>query len=943
MTRIRAAVFCLLLALYLPFAASAQDSTGLPDVRAIGLGTLIPLDPVVRTGRLDNGLTYFIRKNARPERRAELRLAVNAGSVLETDAQQGLAHFCEHMCFNGTRQFSKDAIVTYMESIGMRFGANLNAGTGLDETVYQLQIPTDRPGVIDSGFRILRDWAHDVSFEDGEIDKERGVILEELRLDKGAGKRLQDKQLPVLFHGSKYADRMPIGKEEVIASFPHDTLRAFYRTWYRPDLMAVVVVGDVDVDAIEARIRAVFADIPAPAAPIQVPVTPVPDHQDILYSIESDPELTTTSVSVTVKCDVRPLVKGKDYRDQLVDRLIDAMLNARLSELRRLADPPFVSAYSSYGRMLRSKDAFSLDVYPVGDAIGTAYDAALTELVRVRLHGFTATELGRAKAELLRATETRYNERDKSESGELVWPLVSHFLTRRAAPGIAVAFALQKKYMDGIGINEVNTRARQRTTGRNTVVTVSMPGKPGMRKPTEAELGAIAGAAAARQPAAYVDTLANRPLAEPPANATAIAASRAVPELGITEWRLSNGMRIVLKPTTFKNDEIYAFGISPGGTSLAADADEVSADNAVAILQQSGAGPFSQNDLTKLLAGKLVMVMPFLSELMEGLFGRTTPQDLEALFQLFYLHATAPRRDTAAYRSVLARLRTQYENAALDPASVFQDTIAVTMRQYHPRRRPMTVARLAELDLDRALSVYRDRFADAGDFTFIIIGSFDTAAVRPLVLRYLGSLPVTGRAETWRDLGIRTPEGVVEKTVRRGIEKKSSVEMHFTGPFDWTLQERYDFQSLIDVLTIRLREEVREEKGGTYGVSVSGGPQRYPRSVYSIAVSFGCDPDRVEELTGTVMQVIATIAAEGVAQDVIDKVKEMQRRERETNLKENGFWIGMLLDAYYNNDDPADILRYDALINGLTPGAVQRAAARYLDAARRARFVLLPE
>jgi zinc protease len=593
--------------------------------------------------------------------------------------------------------------------------------------------------------------------------------------------------------------------------------------------------------------------------------------------------------------------------------------------------------------MARSKDAFNLRVSVSGNDVARGYRAALTELQRARLHGFAATELERAKTEMLRRTEDRYNERDKTESRALASGLVDYYLTNDAEPGIEIEYALQKKFLNGITIGEINTRLKQRSVDGNTAVTVTLPEKEGVPKPEERELRAVSEAVATSTPEPYVDAVADKPLVEPPANATDIAGETAIPELGVTEWRLSNGIRVVVKPTQFKNEEILFGAFSPGGSSLVDEGDQLSATLAAAIMTSGGVGEFSLTELKKLLTGKVATVQPSIGELQEGFGGSVAPKDLETMFQLVYLYFTAPRRDEAAYQALVTQLRTMLQNAGRQPEAVFRDTVSVTMAQYNPRRRPMTLERLDELNLDRAYEVFRDRFADAGDFTFVFVGNVNLETFRPLVLRYFGSLPVTGRKETWRDLGIKPPDGVVDKAVRKGIDKKSTVQFHFTGSFDWNTQNRYEFLSLIEVLRMRLREQVREEKSGTYGVQVMGAPDRYPRGEYRIVINFGCNPDRVEELTATTMSVLREIIEKGVPKDYIDKTQEIQRRERETNLKENRYWLGRLQQAYYFGEDPREILQYETMVNGLTPEAVQRAAARYLDLNHYARFVLLPE
>ncbi len=903
----------------------------------------LPLDPAIRRGTLANGLTYFIRPHGEPKQRAELRLVVNAGSVLEDDDQRGLAHFMEHMAFNGTASFAKQELVDYLESIGLRFGPDLNAYTSFDETVYMLQVPTDDQEIVETAFRILGEWAHLVTFEDEEIDRERGVVIEEWRLGRGAQARMFDLQAPVLFHGSRYAERLIIGTREVLESFPHDTLRRFYRDWYRPDLMAVIAVGDFDPDSIEDLIEANFAGIPPLEDSRPRQVFEVPDHRQTLYAIATDPEATITRVGITHKLPVEEMRNEIDYRRSLVEDLHDGMLNDRLAERAREAEAPFLFAYSGKGGFVRSKDAYSLGAVVAEGRLDSGLEALLTEAERVQRHGFTPSELERAKSSLARSMEQAYRERDTIKSGAFAAELSRHFLTGEAAPGIAAELELMKRYLPGITIEEVNRVAAEWLTDANRVITVSAPAKAGLEPPSEAAVAAVLARVEGAEIPPYEDRVADQPLMASAPPPTEIVSESFIEELGVAEWRLANGIRVVLKPTDFKKDEMVFTAFSPGGHSLVPDEEYVAAMTADSVVAQGGVGAFNLNQLTKLLADKVVRVRPYISELEEGLTGGASPDDLELMFQLIHLYMTAPRRDAEAFASVQQRYRGLIENRLAMPEAQFADTVTRLVTQNHPRRRPWTLELLQEMDLDTSYRVYRDRFADASDFTFVLVGTFDVEQLRPLVRSYLGGLPASDRQEMWRDVGVRAPEGVVAETVAKGIEPKSQVSITFPHDFSWSRQNRFDLGAMASVLRIRLREVLREDQGGTYGVAVRASASRVPRQESALSISFGCDPGRVQELTALVHTEIRALQEAGPRTEDIAKVQEQERRRRELDLRENRFWLDALESSLWHDEDPRLILSYDELVEGLTGEAVRGAAQRWIDLERRVEVVLKPE
>jgi zinc protease len=781
----------------------------------------LPIDARVTVGELDNGIRFYVRANERPEERAELRLVVNAGSILEGEGELGLAHFVEHLAFRGTTNFERQELVQYLEGIGMRFGPDLNAYTSFDETVYMLTVPTDDPEILATAFQILEDWASGVTFDPEEVDRERGVVVEEWRGRRGAGARVLDQHLPVMLHGSRYADRLPIGDPEVLGSASADALRAFYERWYRPDLMAVVAVGDFDAAEVEALIREHFGRIPAAEAPVERPVYPVPEHAETLVNVVADPEFPVTQIEIYHKQPARSVTTLADYRGSLAERLYDTMLNARLQEITQKADAPFLNAFSGQGSLVRSADNYTMAALVDEDGVERGLEALLMEAERVARHGFTATELDRARLNLLRSLERAHAERERSNSGAFVNAYVSHFLNGTPIPGIEFELAAARQLLPGIAVDEVNQLGRAWMTEANRVVLVSAPEKDDVLPPAPENLRGVLAAAAAVEVDPYEDMVTDDPLVGVLPTPGTIVERVHHEAVDVREWRLDNGVRVLLKETDFRDDEILLRGYAPGGHSLADDAFFFSASLASTLAQAGGLGAFSRPELQRVLAGKAASASALLTELEQQVSGSASPRDVETLFQLVYLSMTAPRYDEEPVQALVAQLRALLANRSADPSAAFQDTLQVTLGSDHPRAQPPTAARLAELDPAAAHAFFQERFADAAGFTFVLVGNLDLDALEPLVTTWLGGLPSSGTPGEWRDTGVRPPPGVVEKVVRQGIEPRSQTQIAFHGPFEYGLDNNHALASLAEVLRLRLREVLREDLGGTYGVSVA--------------------------------------------------------------------------------------------------------------------------
>ncbi len=936
----------LLLALTaLPVPAWSQNpaAPSAAQVDKFALDQKMPVDPKITVGELANGLRYYIRENREPANRAELRLVVKAGSVLEDEDQLGLAHVVEHMAFNGSKHFPKQKLVDFMESIGMRFGPDLNAFTGFDETMYMLKIPTDSPGIMENAFLILEDWAAGLTFDPKAIDKERGIIVEEWRLGQGADARMRDRQFPVLFRGSRYAERMPIGKKEVIETFKYETLKRFYRTWYRPDLMAVIAAGDFDRARMEELIKRHFASIPVPPDAPPRPTYPVPDHDETLFAIATDKETSESVVAVYHKLPLRDQSTVGAYRQMLVERLFNSMLNERLSEITQKPDAPFLGAISSEGRFIGSKEVYVLSALVKDGGIAGGLRALYTEGERVARFGFTATELERQKSEMMRVFENALAEKETEDSGTYAQEFSRSFLEEEPTPGIQYEYDLHVHFLPGITLDETNRLAKEWMTENNRVIMVNAPDKAGVAVPGEKELLAVLEEVKRNEIAPYEDTTTDAPLLPEMPAPGAIVSRRTIEAAGVTEWTLSNGVRVVLKPTAFKEDEILLRAISAGGVSLASEESLVPANTADQVVAAGGLGAFSAVALQKKLAGKAVFIRPSIGELEEGLSGKASPKDAEDLFQLIYLTFTAPRPDPVVFDVIKSQLKTFLENRDKDPETVFSDTLRKTMQRDQPRFRPMTVADISEMDLQKSLAFYRDRFADASDFTFIFVGKLDLDKLEPLVCRYLASLPSLRRTETWRDWRVAPPEGVVKKTVEKGVEPKSLTAIVFSGQFKSDPGHRIAIRAAGQVLETRLRKLLREKLSGTYDVSVQPAYSKIPREEYRITIDLGADPARMGEMTQAIFREIKRLKKSGPTEKEVDEIRLAESRDYETNSRLNGWWMAQLAERYRTGEDTAGLTLFPESLKLLTTKAVKEAARTYFNTKRYVQVTLYPE
>lgn len=890
----------------------------------------IPVDPNVRIGKLDNGLTYYIRKNALPENRADFYIAQKVGSIQEEDNQRGLAHFLEHMCFNGTTHFPGDALKQYLERIGVKFGENLNAYTSVDETVYNISnVPVTTPGAIDSCLLILHDWSNDLTLDPKEIDKERGVINEEWRTRMSAMQRMQEKVLPQMFVGTKYANCFPIGTMDVVMNFKYQTLRDYYEKWYRPDLQGIVVVGDIDVDAIESKIKTMFADVPAQPNAAERVYYPVNDNKEPIIIIEQDKEQPHIQALIFNKHEATP----NDQKGNLgylvqyyATNLVSYMLNARLNELTQTANPPFIYAATYDGDFFvaKTKDAFTGVVVCKEGAVEDGIASTLREIERARQFGFTETEYNRARTEYLRHLESAYNERDKRKNVEYVNEYVRHFLDNEPIPGIENEYTMINQIAPSIPVAALNEMIKELITDDNQVITIFGPEKEGIQMPTKDAILKTLKDVKAEKLTAYVDKVSDEPLMAEKPKGGKIVAEKENPLFGTTELTLSNGVKVILKKTDFKADEIRMKGVSLGGSSIFPDSEIINIQSLDAV-GVGGLGNFSAVDLEKVLAGKKASVNYGIGSLTETVNGNCSPKDLETMLQLTYLTFTAPRKDDDAFASYKNRSKASLQNQELNPNVAFSDSIQATIYMHHPRAIQMKADMIDKIDYDKLMEMYKDRYKDASDFTFILVGNIDIAKDKVLIAEYLGALPATNRKETFRDTKMEMRKGVYKNEfIRQQETPKASVLVLYNGDCKYNQKNDILMSMTSQILDLVYTEKVREDEGGTYGVYVGGNLNKYPKETAYLQIIFDTAPEKKDKLMKIIFAEAENLAKEGPSEANLNKVKEYMLKKHKENLKENGYWLGNIDEYVFTG---VNMMKdYETLVNSITAKEIQKFA-----------------
>ncbi len=894
----------------------------------------IPFDASVKTGKLQNGLTYYIKKNAKPANKVDLRLIINAGSVLEDDDQQGLAHFMEHMNFNGTKRFPKNKLVDYLQSIGVKFGQHLNAYTGFDETVYFLPIPTDSPEKIENGFNILEDWAFNADLTPEEIDKERGVVLEEYRIGLGADKRMMAEYLPKMMYKSQYAERLPIGKKEILESFTHDKVVRYYKDWYRPNLMCVIVVGDIDVAEMEQKIFSHFSNYQNPKNERPRKTFDLPNHKETFVAIESDKEETNASVQLMYKDygDAKMVVNIGDLKNSFAERLFSSLINTRLGELVNSPTPPFTYGYSYYGgTFARNKRAFQSVAMSQEDKQLSALKVLITENERVKKYGFTQGELDRSKAGLLATIEKAYNDRDKTNSANFVGDFQTNFLEKSPVPGIEWMYLTIKQILPLIELKDVNSLIKEYIKEDNRVVILTGPEKEGLKKVTEQE---VLDALKVNTDAitAYEDIAVAKSLIRNEIRPGAIVKRETNDKIGTKSLFLSNGAKVTYKTTDFKNNEILFQAISFGGTNLYSNEDLKKVQFAAGAVSEAGYSGLKLNDINKFMTGKKASVRPSIGAITEGMSGNATPKDLEYLFQMVYANFTDINLDVPTFEGYKQKQSAYFKNMASQPGFYFQQEFVAFLNQKDPRFNGLIPDEKtwAETDYNLAYNKHKERFANAADFEFFFVGNIDDKIIEEYAIKYIASLPSSTKKEKATDLEYRMIKGDLKKVVHKGSDPKTTVVILYYGDTKYDTKEASAFKALGEVLTIKLTEELRENESAVYGVGARGSMGKVPHGSYDFSISFPCGPENAEKLTASALKELQKIIDNGPDEKDLTKFKEAELLDFKKNSKENGFWLGSLTRSFTNSTSPDEVLQTEEKINAITAKDIQDVAKKYL-------------
>ncbi|MBQ3243825.1 MAG: insulinase family protein [Bacteroidaceae bacterium] len=898
-------------------------------------GKQLPVDPSIRIGKLKNGLTYYIRHNDNPENLVNFYIAQKVGSIQEEEHQRGLAHFLEHMCFNGTEHFPGKALINYLEGIGVKFGADLNAYTSIDETVYNINnVPVNVEGAIDSCLWILHDWADGLTLDGEEIDKERGVIHEEWRGRNTAMMRMQERMLADIFPGSRYGKRLPIGTMEVVDNFPHQALRDYYEKWYRPDLQGIVIVGDIDVDEVEKKVKKIFKNIKKAKNPAERVYYPVDDNTEMIFSQQIDKEQQNYMLQLMYKHDVpaRDQRNTKEYLYENTKRSFAlSMLNSRFSEIMSKENPPYMRAgvgFSGFG-VTETKRAFTVMVQCKPEQVLEAIPMVFTEVERARRFGFTESELNRRKESMLASLESWYAERDKRTSDYYVQNCVRHFLDQTDMMAPEDDYALTKEIINSLTLEEINSVLPSLHREDNRVAVSFAPEREGMTYPGKEDIENLLKMVGNARIAAYEDNAVDAPLLETiPEGGKVVSTEEG--KWGSTVWTLSNGIKVVLKPTDFQADAINVAGYKVGGTNRYPDSDKVNIGMLPALSGIGGFGPFDASQLGKKLSGSTASANVGTGSFYDVITAGCSPKDAEEMFQLMYLKYTSPRKDQKAFESYTTRMRNNLKDRNLNPNTALSDTMVVALYNNHPRVKPFVAEDVDKVDYDRVLEMYKDRTSDATGYCFFIVGNIDLETIKPLVERYIGALPCNGRVEEIVATDVETRKGIYRNNFTRAMENPTGTEnIIYTGEIDPTLKNRLVMSYLNQVLNIVYTEEVREKEGGTYGVGVRGSISKLPKGEYSLMVNFKMSPERREELAAIIVREFEKIASQGPVSEHVEKVRSYMLKSFEESQKKNGAWMNWLYSYYFENEDTYS--SYEELVKSITVEDIRLLAKYILD------------
>lgn len=911
--------------------------------------TKLTIDPNVKIGKLANGLTYYIRANKKPEKKVELRLAVNAGSILEDDDQQGLAHMTEHMAFNGTKNFKKNDIISYLQSIGVGFGSDLNAYTSFDETVYMLPIPTDKPGNIEKGFQILEDWAHNVSFFNEDIDGERNIILEESRTGKGAEDRMFKKVYPSLFAGSKYASRLPIGIDSIIKTFKHDAIRRFYKDWYRPNLMAVIVVGDIDVAKAEALIKKHFAGIKNPVKERARTNFPVPAYAKDTALVITDKEATMyNSFIVYSTYPKKEATTVNDYKNDIIENIFSTIVNQRLRELTQKENPPFLGASVGFDSYAKGYASFQAQASNGSGNIGKSVEALMDEVERVKRFGVTQAELDRAKTNLLTSMERMNKEKDKTQSANFVDEYLRNFLTNEPIPGIEAEYNLYKQILPTITIADVNAVSNKLKEHKNFVaVTAGPDASEDVVLPTEQELLSIVKNASSKKDLKpYEEKAVASTLLKTEPKAGKIVATTKDALLGTTTYTLSNGVKVTLKKTDFKNDQILMSAKRFGGLGNYDVADKYNASFLTSVISSMGIGDFSPTDLRKALTGKTASVSPSFGQTTDGFSGSSSVKDFETMLQLLNLYVNTPRKDTSLFKSFIQKSKSQTKFMMANPQVTFIDSFYNTMFNKNPLA-PVAIPKGEYYDavnLDRCLEIYKERFGDVSDMNFVFVGSLpEEKTTEELIEKYIASLPVSGKKFNYKDNGLRTAEGKIDIVVHKGKEEKALILAVYSGETPYSEDLALKAEAISEVLNIKIIEELREKIQGIYGGGIYSSLTKYPYSNYNYIAQLPCGPEKVDTLIIALNNEINNIKKQGPSAENLNKVKQQWIEQYKTQVKENGTWLSNLQSIIVEGESADRFINYEKYVNALTAEQLKATANLLFNGKNIITAVLKPE
>lgn len=907
----------------------------------------LPFDSKVVKGKLDNGLTYFVRENKKPEKKVELRLVIKAGSINEDDDQQGLAHMAEHMAFNGTKNFKKNDIVSYLQGIGVEFGGDLNAYTSFDETVYILPIPTDQPGNLEKGFQILEDWAHQVTYLDEDINSERGIILEESRLGKSADERMFKKVYPELFKGSKYAARLPIGIDSIISNFPPDAIRRYYRDWYRPDIMAVIVVGDISKEEALRYIQKHFAGLKNPANPRVREYANVPPYTSTNAMVVTDKEATGFEFSINYPAyKIEPTKTLNQYRNDILRNLYVSMLNNRFRELTQKADPPFVGAGAGFNSYAKFHESFSVSGSTGTQDVSKGLDAALTEIERVKRFGFTEAELERAKKNTQAMYERMWNNRDKTESSVYADEYIRHFTDEEPVPGIDAEFNYVKELLPGIKLAEVNALTDRFRNEKNVFSYIAGPdANEKMKLPTTASvIAALSAKASDASIKPYEEkAVASNLLTTAPRSGKVVSTKKDA-VLGTTELVLSNGVKVTLKSTDFKNDQILFSATRYGGTSNYAVADKYNAENATAIVSSMGFGQFSPTDMRKSMAGKTVALNPVLGQYSAGFSGNSSKKDIESLFQLLHLYVLEPRVDSALFKSVIQRNKAQVAMLGANPQFAFIDTLYKVLYENNPLA-PTAVPRAENYDkiqLGRAVEIYKERLGDVGGMHMILVGSFEEKEMIALLEKYVAGLPAKSKS-AFSDNKVRPFTGQNDFKFKKGKDDKSLILGIYHGEIPYSENTGLQLDGLSEVLNIAIIEEMREKIQGIYGGGTQVQFSKVPVGNYQFVLQLPCGPSKVDTLVSTFRHQLQELAQKGIDTGYISKVKKTWIEKYRVDVKKNEYWLSALDDIYQGERTADRVVNAEKYYNAFSADDVKKAANLLLNSKGKMIAVQLPE